>query len=288
MTKSSQVVELCLAVLVCVSALSLSGHNPEAQSPATGSGSANTSASVPKLTFDVISVKPNNGSSTNESMGMNADGFEATNVSVHELLGQGLKTFDDEMIGMPKWADNDRWDIRAKISAEDMKAFGKLTFDQRLQMFQQVLEQRFALKTHHETRVLAVYALVVAKSGAKMTPWKPGPNDPPIMEGSPGNLNGGKGKEVGRGALVRFLAEDLSDELGRRVVDQTGLTGRYDFTLKWTPDNSAAATNPANAGAETGPSIFTALEEQLGLKLVPVKAPIDVVVIDHIEKPAEN
>jgi uncharacterized protein (TIGR03435 family) len=277
----------CLGlVTTAVLGVALASAQQPAQ-PASGNEAAHE-AQLPKLTFDVISVKQNHKAAQDENMGMNADGFEATNVSVHTLLGQGWRAFDDELINVPKWAENDRWDIVAKISGEDMKAFGKLTFDQRLQMFQEVLEQRFGLKAHRETRVLAVYALVVAKSGVKMTPWKRGPNDPPIMEGSPGNLNGGKGKETGRGALVQFLAEDLSDEVGRRVVDQTGLTGRYDFTLKWTPDNGAAANSGSNAGAESGPSLFTALEEQLGLKLVPVKAPVDVVVVDHLDRPTEN
>lgn len=279
-----------LAALVCVAILAPCNRGVPAQAGAqsAGTGDAAGGSHAPKLTFDVISVKPDNSGAVGASMGMNADGFTAKNVAVHNLLGQGFQVFKGELVGEPKWSESDRWDIEAKISAEDMKAFGKLTFDQRLRMFDQVLEQRFALKVHHETRVLPVYALVVAKSGVKMTPWKPGPNDPPMMEGSPGTLTGGKGKETGRGTTMRFLAEDLSEDLDQRIVDQTGLTGRYDFTLKWTPDDSAAAVNPANAGTEAGPSLFTALEEQLGLKLVPVKAPIDVVVIDHIEKPAEN
>jgi len=89
--------------------------------------------------------------------------------------------------------------------------------------------------------------------------------------------------------MMEFLAEDLSDVLGRKVVDETRLTGRYDFNLTWTPDDSAAATaGSAASGVAQGPSLFTAVQEQLGLKLEPVKAPVDVVVIDHLEKPAEN
>jgi uncharacterized protein (TIGR03435 family) len=90
-----------------------------------------------------------------------------------------------------------------------------------------------SLKVHHETRTLPVYALVVAKGGPKVTASKPQPNDPDGMPGNPGVLNTSLGKETGRGALIEFLAEDLSDALGRKVVDKTGLTGRYDFTLTW-------------------------------------------------------
>jgi uncharacterized protein (TIGR03435 family) len=109
------------------------------------------------------------------------------------------------------------------------------------------------------------------------------------MPGNPGVLNTSLGRETGRGALIEFLAEDLSEDLGRKVVDKTGLRGRYDFTLTWTPDDSAAATaGSAASGAAQGPSLFTAVQEQLGLKLEPVKAPVDVVVIDHLEKPSAN
>lgn len=174
-----------LGVLVCLGVSVLCCERMMAQAPVSPSGMVDPSTGAPKLTFDVILVKPNDGSSTDESIGMNADGFEAKNVSVHELLGHGLQApFANELIGEPKWLRSDNWDILAKVSAEDMKAFGKLAFDQRVQMFQEVLEQRFALRTHHETRVLPVYALVVAKGGVKMTQWKPGPNDPPIIEGS--------------------------------------------------------------------------------------------------------
>jgi uncharacterized protein (TIGR03435 family) len=156
-------------------------------------------------------------------------------------------------------------------------------------MFREILVERFGLKVHHETRTLPVYALVVAKGGPKMTASKPQPNDPDGMPGNPGVLNTSLGRETGRGALIEFLAEDLSDALGRKVVDKTGLTGRYDFTLTWAPDDDAAAMgSSASSGAPQGPSLFTAVQEQLGLKLEPVKAPVDVVVIDHLEKPSEN
>ena len=87
--------------------------------------------------------------------------------------------------------------------------------------------------------------------------------------------------------MMEFLAEDLSDQLGRKVVDHTGLTGRYDFNLTWTPDDTATEGSAAS-GAAPGPSLFTAVQEQLGLKLEPIRAPVDVVVIDHLEKPGEN
>ncbi len=250
-------------------------------------GRATTNPGTPKIGFDVISVKPNESGGAHSSMGMTADGFTMTNVElVHVLLGQSFRIFDKELIGAPKWASSDRWDIEGKVSAQDVAAFNKMTFDQRIQMIQQILEERFALKVHHETRVLPVYALTVARTGAKMVASK---DQATSIEGSPGVLTAREGSETGRGTTMRFLAADLSDSLGRRVVDQTGLTGRYDFTLTWIPDNSAQAINGSSGSGEApGPSLFTAFEEQLGLRLLPVKASVDVVVIDHIEKPSEN
>lgn len=218
-------------------------------------------------------------------MRMNPDGFTATNIQIHMLLMQAFQLQEDqELIGDPRWASNNRWDIDARIAAEDISTLKTLNFHQQLGMFQQILVERFALKFHHEMRELPVYELVVAKGGPKMTPSTLRPNDSAGIQGEPGVLTPSRGKETGRGTMMEFLARDLSLQLGRKVVDHTGLTGRYDFALTWTPDDSSAT-----ASAESqAPSLFTAVQEQLGLKLQPVKTPIDVVVIDHLEKPADN
>jgi uncharacterized protein (TIGR03435 family) len=242
------------------------------------------------LTFDVISVKPNHSGEERESIGINRDGFTATNIQLHDLLKFAFQLQEDqELLGEPKWTTSDRWDIEGRVAAEDIDALAKMNFHDRLGMFQTILTERFGLQVHHEKRALGVYELVVAKGGPKMTPSKPRVEDSSVVPGDPGVLNPSHGREFGRGTMMEFLAEDLSDVLGRRVVDRTGLAGRYDFDLTWTPDDSAAATAGAAAsGAAQGPSLFTAVQEQLGLKLEPVKAPIDVVVIDHLEKPAQN
>jgi uncharacterized protein (TIGR03435 family) len=263
----------------------------QAATPAAVDPQGNVSQNTTKpLTFDVISVRPNHSGSADAWMRMNPDGFTATNIELHVLLLQAFQLQEDQqLVGEPKWTNGDRWDIDARIAAEEMATLGELNYHQRMQMFQEILTERFGLKLHHETREVPVYALVVAKGGPKMTVSKLGPNDTNGIQGDPGILNSARGKETGRGTMMEFLAEDLSDALGRKVVDKTGLTGRYDFTLTWTPDDSAAATGgSAASGATQGPSLFTAVQEQLGLKLEPVKAPVDVVVIDHLEKPAEN
>jgi uncharacterized protein (TIGR03435 family) len=223
-------------------------------------------------------------------MGMNRDGFTAANIQLHDLLLQAFELQEPEqLLGDPKWATSDRWDIDARVAPEDIAALAKMTYHERMGMFQEILIERFGMKAHHETRDLPVYALVVAKGGPKMTPSTLRPDDSAGIPGEPGLLTPSRGEETGRGTMMEFLARDLSEELGRKVVDSTGLKGRYDFTLTWTPEESAGAMAGSSAsGAAQGPSLFTAVQEQLGLKLEAVKAPVDVVVIDHLEKPAEN
>jgi uncharacterized protein (TIGR03435 family) len=257
--------------------------------PAAGPQSKTSQEITKPLTFDVISVKPNPSGLPDAQMRMNPDGFAATNIQIHVLLLQAFQLHEEQLVGDPKWASNDRWDIDARIAAEDMSALKSLDFHQQLGMFQAILVERFGLKVHHETRELTVYALVVANGGPKMTPSTLRPSDSAGIQGEPGVLHPGRGKETGRGTTMEFLARDLSLQLGRKVVDRTGLAGRYDFTLTWTPDDSVAVTGGGvESGATQGPSLFTAVQEQLGLKLELVKAPVDVVVIDHIEKPSEN
>jgi uncharacterized protein (TIGR03435 family) len=151
-----------------------------------------------------------------------------------------------------------------------------------------MMADRFQLKVHTEKRDMPAYALVVAKGGPKISPITGPPptfndgSDPSKPYQSPWD-GGDLGQIKGHGVTIDGLAEQLwvKRELGsKKVIDQTGLTGRYDFTLKWTPEG-----DPDDAG---GVSLFTAIQEQLGLKLEPVKAPMDVAVIDHIERPSEN
>jgi uncharacterized protein (TIGR03435 family) len=242
------------------------------------------------VSFEVISVKPSHSDSTRESMGMNRDGFTATNVQLHDLLLQAFELQErDELVGEPKWTTSDRWDIDARVGEAELDAVARMSFRERLGMFQEIMAERFGLKVRHETRELPVYALVVAKGGPKLKPSPRRPEDPDGIPGDPGVWNSDRGQETGRGTMTVFLAEGLSADIGRKVVDRTGLTGRYDFNLKWTPDDSAAAmAGSVAAGTAQGPSLFTAVEEQLGLKLEPVKAAVDVVVIDHLERPAGN
>jgi bla regulator protein blaR1 len=152
-------------------------------------------------------------------------------------------------------------------------------------MEQSLLADRFRLKVHFETREMPVYALVVAKSGAKLNPAK---NEESSRLSTLGNEQGSEMTAIGV-TLEQFVLSPLltGPAGGRPVVDQTGLKGAFDFTLKWTPEQMAASAAAEEVGADA-PSLFTAIREQLGLLLLPSKAPVEVIVIDHIEQPSAN
>jgi uncharacterized protein (TIGR03435 family) len=148
-------------------------------------------------------------------------------------------------------------------------------------MVRMLLADRFKLVTHTETRELPIYALVAAKGGAKLGELK--------SSGSTVNHGHGHIEVLGDNSLA-LLAEELSKEVGRPVVDRTGVAGRYDLTLKWTPDErvSSVPIGSDAAALDSGPSLLTALREQVGLKLDAQKGPVAVLVIDHVERPSEN
>jgi uncharacterized protein (TIGR03435 family) len=210
-------------------------------------------------------------------------------------------TYTGRIDGSQPWAGKDRYVIEARIPGELFARMQKMTFAERREqanlMLQSLLADRFHLKVHFETREMPVYDLVLAKDGPKLPP----PNTPP----APGALSDpNKPPPDLRGMLqmsqgtIRARHEMLDGMLqapffglgGRPIVNHTGLTGTYDLTLHWTPDQPAAP-NPdgtAPAPVDSGVSIFTALQEQLGLKLAPAKAPVEIIVVDNIERPSEN
>jgi uncharacterized protein (TIGR03435 family) len=142
-------------------------------------------------------------------------------------------------------------------------------------MLQSLLADRFQLRVHYESRIQPIYELVLAKGGFKLKPL-PADHERGGMSGRPGEM-------ILHGMSIADLARSLSmsNEAGRAVVDKTGLTGNYEIDLKWTPDDQQGTP-------DAGSTLFTALEEQLGLKLEPAKGPVDTLVIDHVEKPSEN
>lgn len=182
--------------------------------------------------------------------------------TVRDLVKVAFNLRNDQVTGGPGWASTDAFDINAKAAEP-------LDYPRLRLMLRPLLAERFAMVYHFHKRTLPVYVLVVKKSGA-------GLKEVP----EPGfGVGGGKGRLRGLGASMASLAAVLSDQLGRVVLDQTGLKGNYNFTLEFAPDDA-----PDTASA----SVFTAIQEQLGLKLKPRRAPVDVLVIDRVQKPSEN
>lgn len=259
--------KFAVALLFCLSVAQFPAYpqTPDASKP---------DAEAKPLTWDVVSVKPHRELDSGGSMYVRPDGIEINNLTLHSLLWGAFDVkSQDQFSGWPEWANSDRFDVQAKLTAEDAERWHKLHGEegerQYRQLMRQILEDRFALKTHIERRELPVYELVIAKQGAKLKPASPD---------SHGLSNYRPGKISAKSTRIISLIVNLSGNVGRVVVDKTGLTGEYDFELTWAPDNQPDA----------GPSIFTALQEELGLKLQTARAPIDVVVIDHLERPSEN
>jgi bla regulator protein blaR1 len=245
--------------------------------------------------YEVATVKPNKTGDGRVMLMFKPDGVSMTGTPVQMMLRAAFGVEDDRILGAPGWVKTDRFDIEAKVSPEDAPKLDKLKRDQRMLMLQPFLVDRFGLKFHHETRELPVYALVVAKGGPTLKESKP---DAAPGDGSPARhstMINGRGKIEAQGSSMENLTHVLSPQVGRTILDKTGLTGSYDYTLNWTPDFL-----PPPGGAEggppsgdpvpdsNGPSLFTALQEQLGLKLESQKGPVDVIVIDHIEQPSPN
>lgn len=182
-------------------------------------------------------------------------------------------------IGGPDWTRSERYQIDAKIDDSQFAAMQKLSpYDQRTQvklMQQALLADRFKLKVHFETREMPAFELVVAKGGPRLTPASPGGRT------QLGMLN--DTLTATNATLDQWIHSPFIG--GRNVINHTGLDGAYDFSLNWS--NTTDAADPQD-GAPGEPTLFTAVQEQLGLKLVPTKAPVEVIVIDHIEQPSEN
>lgn len=225
--------------------------------------------------------------------------FGARNAHLQYLIGAayGVKSFQIVSGGFP-WIDTDRYDIDAKAPEGTPNGPEPLR-----PMLQSLLADRFKLAFHRETRELPVYDLVAAKGGLKLAPPKdkicviPDPKNPRPREQMPfcDNIRMGRGLIEAYGVTMPRLLAALSDVLGRVVIDKTGFKGIFDGRLEFTPDEAIAdaivggrADQPAPAADSATPSIFTALQEQLGLKAEPGKGPVEVFVIDHAERPAAN
>lgn len=281
------------------------GQTAPAQAPSSAAADPAPAAAPAKIpVFAVASIKPDKSGSNGVRLMFGPDGFSSSNVPLKFLIREAFGVNDDQISGEPDWAGVTNFDIDAKVDSSDVAAMKNLTFDQRRQMVLALLVDRFGLKYHQETKELSVYALVVAKGGPKLQAAKPGDTYPngfkgPDGKGAAGMIRMSDGELTAQAVEISNLVRILSQQTGRTVIDKTGLTGKFDFTLKLPtmhgpmpmphPKDGATPGGDDASPDDTGEaSIFTDVEEQLGLKLESQKAPLAVYVIDHIEQPSEN
>jgi uncharacterized protein (TIGR03435 family) len=232
---------------------------------------------------EVSTIKPTKPDEQRFMLVFNGGHFKTTNISLSKLLAFSYGVHSKQLIGLPPWAETDKYDIDAKPDTE-----GTPNKQQLQVMVQKLIADRFSLKFHQDKRELPVYVLSVAKTGPKLTK----------SENQGGGLPGfglrGLGALMVRNSTMSEFAGMMQETvMDRPVIDQTELKGKYDFTLNWTPDDSqfggmAAKMPPPTDNTNPPPNLYTAIQEQIGLKLDATKAPADVMVIDHVEKPSEN
>jgi uncharacterized protein (TIGR03435 family) len=265
------------------------------------------------FSFEVATIKPTKDPGTGRrSLMMSPGRFWTENIPLREII---MFAYDakstSQITGLPDWVTSTHYDIEAKEDETASAALVKMPQEERLKqirlMVQALLAERFQLKVSREVKELPVYALVIAKGGLKLTEATPPPPPPPPPNGAPttgaprinrGFRFEGPGKiECMNADLDSFAGGILTrmpETEGRVVVNKTELKGIYNFTLKWTPDTSTTGAGgpdgaaPAPAGEDPAPGLFTALEEQLGLKLESQKGSVEALVVDHIEKPSAN
>ena len=225
--------------------------------------------------FEVASIRPAGPGTRGGGIEVTPGGrFSATNVSLRALLKYAYGVRDFQIAQPPNWFDSQRYDVLAKAEPD-------ATEDRIKIMVQSLLAERFELKLHRESKEMQAYVLTVSKGGAKIQP---------VKSDEAGRVTRkGLGVIAGAKASMAQLAEALSDValngrfiLDRAVLDRTGLSGVYDFVLSWTPESSGSTSDLP------GPSLFTAVQEQLGLKLETQKAQVEILVIDHVEKASAN
>jgi uncharacterized protein (TIGR03435 family) len=278
--------------VLLLAVLTLSGAATPVQ--AQGNAAAPQDVSAKATTYEVVSIKL---SSPNEQGGgwkSLPDGFDFKNMAIFWLINQAYGiVMDSQISGLPAWTKTDHYDVSARVDEETAAAWAKLSkrdvWKQQQLMLQAMLADRFQMKVRREVKELPVYDLVIAKGRLKMKEaaadeqelsyWKQ-----TAMYGATGQGDEYTIDATTHAGTAEALAESLARYAGRVIVDETGLgEKRFDFELKWSSDQQA----PADGGS-TGPSIFKALEEQLGLKLEPAKEPVDTFVVEQMERPSAN
>jgi uncharacterized protein (TIGR03435 family) len=237
-----------------------------------------------KPSFEVATIKPSSPDARGVRFGLIDGGrWRVYNHTLKECVAYAYTLTVGLVSGGPPWIASDRYDIVALEPGGSRPTAG-----QNLLMFQNLLADRFKLKIHRETKQLPVYNLVLGKNGAKVVESAPGARkDDLVYQGSPGGV-GLPGHSVTMGDLVAFIGRVFLDRL---VIDKTGLTGSYDFDLKFAAEGTLLAPPgppPSGVDANELPDFFAAIQQQLGLKLEPAKGPVETIVIDSVERPSEN
>jgi uncharacterized protein (TIGR03435 family) len=265
--------------------------------------------SVPS--FEVATVKPNHTGDGSTSIWRRDGSYRVQNLTLKEIIRIAYALQSETQIsGSSDDLLGQHFDINAKVDDQQRAAIAKMSSeDQRQQMalmLQSLLAERFMLKVHWQKRELPVYALVVAKDGPKFKPFAPqaettedsrravGSSSAHVGFSMTVNSAGAELTAIGEpiDALARMLANQKEAE-GRSVIDRTGLNGKYDYTMHWTPEQDTQPATAADTGTTQpvggdGPSLFTALQEQLGLKVKADQGEVETIVIDHVEQPSEN
>src|SRR5581483_7278951 len=288
---------------------------------AIGSSAQIIHASDPLPSFEVATIKP--ASSQPRPSSASPAEVHISNVTVRNLIEQAYgipwtSAENERVLGGPAWLDTNHYDIVARIPGDLAEAQKKLSPDQQKRqislMLQSLLAERFRLKLHFETRVLSVYALAVAKPNPNLVEStrqseSAESTEPNAQETAVSIRLPSKPEDLRHGILVLYTGQsaemtarrasldDLAHWLagysevgGRPVVNQTGLSGLYDFTFRWTRQSLAATAQSGSSDAAgiDAPPLFTALPEQLGLRLKSTKAPVEVILIDHTDPPTDN
>jgi uncharacterized protein (TIGR03435 family) len=268
----------------------------------SGSGSLQAqSGSSPssRPQFEVASIRPNRSLSPPRA-GFRPNAFEAVNATARQLItlayGNDPQNVVDEIIGGPTWLDSERFDVSARGAIADgagNQAQGRL-------MLQSLLEDRFNIRVHRERQERPVYRLVIGPgdrplaAGLKRAPLDCSTRADRRPAGTPGimycGIDRAPGRSTGRSMPMRLLADTLSSRVGRNVIDETGLSGEWDWDLEWSPGPSEPVPPDGTTALAPpdGPSIFAAVQEQLGLRLESGRALLDVLIIDAIERPSPN
>jgi len=269
---------------------------PETSAPAAAapnSANAPSPANSVSFAYDVVSIKPVKvGMTVTMSGHPLPDGLTFRGFGISDFIRMAFPvTISNQIVGLPEWADTsrgigDRFDLDAKMDEETVAAFNKLSREQqqeaRRAMMIALLADRCKLKYHKETREMPIYNLVIGKNGPR---FKETPPD------NKGRWTGGWGEISGDNIKLDWIISNLSGQTRRVVIDKTGLSGKYSFSLKWNPlegQDVPQSFLDQYPDFKNRPGLVDAIQEQLGLKLEPAKGPVDVYVIDHIEKPSPD